>query len=388
MKNILKISLFKSGIETGTFIVAFIVFASLLVISPACAGPTQRPNPVGLTLVAYEDTVRRDWSGTGNRPMAAAIWYPAAAGAHEAEWKIGIFNAGLNAQGAPLTASPAKLPLVVLSHGTGGGVAAISWLAETLASNGYLVAAVNHHGNTASEPSYRLEGFVIWWERPKDMSVLIDKLLADPRFGPRIDPTRIGVAGFSLGGYTALATVGARLNLAQWKGFCTAKPADPNCNLPPEIQSTAADAQRLLDQNERVKQAVAHSHESFRDTRVKAAFAIAPVLGPALTADSLAEIQTPVRIVVGSKDDQALPDINAKPVAAAIPKAELEVLPDVAHYTFLATCNFAGLFAARRICVDPDGVDRDAIHRRVSAEAVEFFNRVLQTTIIRTGVRQ
>ena len=59
--------------------------------------------------------------------------------------------------------------------------------------------------------------------------MLIDKLLADPRFGPRIDATRIGAAGFSLGGYTVLALAGARLSRDQWERFCAEHPDDPNC---------------------------------------------------------------------------------------------------------------------------------------------------------------
>ena len=73
--------------------------------------------------------------------------------------------------------------------------------------------------------------------------------------------------------------------------------------------------------------AVACGHESFRDARIRAAFAIAPVLGPVMTKTSLADIRVPVRIVVGSKDDQAAPDVNARPIAATIPNAELEVIP-------------------------------------------------------------
>ena len=69
-----------------------------------------------------------------------------------------------------------------------------------------------HHGNTGYESNARLEAVAVWWDRPRDLSVLIDKLLAGPRFGSRIDPRRIGVAGFSIGGYTALATVGARIS--------------------------------------------------------------------------------------------------------------------------------------------------------------------------------
>lgn len=209
-----------------------IVAAALSVFTVACAEPPKRGNPVGLSFAAYADAARRSWTGPEDRPLATAVWYPAAPGSRESEWRVGIFNAGWNARKAPLSAATAKRPLIVLSHGTGGGAAGMAWLAEMLASNGYIVAAVNHHGNTAAEPSYQLQGFMLWWDRARDISVLIDKLLADPQFGAHIDSSRIGVAGFSLGGYTSLATVGARLAYEQWKSFCASQPS-PLCSGPP-----------------------------------------------------------------------------------------------------------------------------------------------------------
>ncbi len=356
----------------------------------SCAASTDSPQharPVGLTLAAYVDETRSAWSGTQSRPLSTAVWYPAADGVREAPWQVGFFHAGSNAQGAPMAATPAKLPLIVISHGTGGGAATLAWLAETLAANGYIVAAVNHHGNTGAEPAYRLEGFVVWWDRPRDLAALIDKLLADPLLGPRIDPARIGVAGFSLGGYAALATVGARLRYSQWKDYCAAKAGDPNCELPPESRFTMDDARRLVEGNARVRGEIERSGDSFRDPRVKAAFAIAPVLGPALTAASLAAIEVPVRIVVGAQDAMAPADITARPVAAAIPNAQLEILPSVSHYTFLASCDLSGRLLARGICVDPDNVDRNAVHRMVSGEALAFFNRFLPRPPGEEGLR-
>src|SRR5438552_18838477 len=103
-----------------------------------------------------------------------------------------------------------------------------------------------------------------------------------------------------------------------------------------------ADIQRLLDHDDRVKEAVGQSHESCRDARIRAAFAIAPVVGPAMTKASLAEVKVPVRIIVGSKDDQAFPDINAAPIASAIPNAELEIIYYVPHEPFLPRCKPVG----------------------------------------------
>jgi predicted dienelactone hydrolase len=358
-----------------------VLCAALIASAVSCAEQPKRANPVGLAFAAYEDGARLSWNGKHSRPMATAIWYPAIIGTRESEWKVSIFNAGWVAQGAPIMAGHKKLPLVVVSHGTGGSAAALSWLAETLVSNGYIVAAVNHHGNTAAEPSYHPLGFMLWWERATDVSVLIDKLFADPKFGSHIDAFRIGVAGFSLGGYTALATVGARLDYDQWKSFCAGRPADPNCNPPPEFSFSMAEIQRLLDSDDRVKESISHSSDSFLDDRIRAAFAIAPVLGPVMTKASLAEVKVPVRIIVGSKDDQALPDTNVRSIAIAIPNAEFELLPNVAHYTFLAKCNLFGRVVARSLCTDPDEIDRGKVHRTVGADVLKFFNRTLEENL-------
>jgi predicted dienelactone hydrolase len=338
-----------------------------------------RPQPVGMRLVHYEDTTRRAWTADKPRPLATVLWYPAPAGTRESPWSVAIFDAGVNAIDAPLAATPARLPLIVLSHGTGGAAATLAWLAEALASHGYLVAAVNHHGNTAFEPEQRLEGQLIWWDRPRDVSVVIDRLLADPMWGPRIDATRIGVAGFSLGGYTALAAVGARLSQTQWDEHCATHPQDSPCKLPPEAADFTLDqARRLLTEDNRTRAASQHLEDSQSDPRIKAAFAIAPVLGPLMTRDSLRAIHVPVRVVVGERDDQSVPALNAEVLREAVPDVHVQVLPGVTHYTFLAPCNWRGRLAARGVCVDPDGVDRRAVHQAVAAQALAHFEQALR----------
>lgn len=346
----------------------------------AATTANNRPQPVGQQSVHFEDTARRNWSDSGARPVEALIWYPAATGTQETDWEVAIFKAGRNAKGAAMATNPAKLPLIVLSHGTGGSAAGMAWLGETLAANGYIVAAPNHHGNTGAEPAPQLQGTLVWWDRPQDISVLVDRLLADPRLGPRIDTSRIGVAGFSIGGYTALAAVGARLSHAQWQKFCTDAATAASCKLPPEVigKFPEGEAERLLTQDPRVLKAVAHMDDAYRDPRIKAAFAIAPVAGVAMTRDSLAAIAVPVQLVVGSDDDQAMARFNAEPMAAAIPGAKLRILPKVTHYSFLPTCNDRGQTYVKELCASPAGVDRDVLHQQVSADAVEFFGRTLR----------
>ena len=81
--------------------------------------------------------------------------------------------------------------------------AGIPW-GTALARAGYVAAAVNHPGNNPID-GYTVAGFTLWWERARDLSAVIDGMLADPTLMTRIDAERIGAAGFSLGGYTMIA---------------------------------------------------------------------------------------------------------------------------------------------------------------------------------------
>ncbi|MDO9437866.1 alpha/beta fold hydrolase [Hydrogenophaga sp.] len=339
-----------------------------------------RPQPVGMQTAHYADEARRNWSETGARPLETSIWYPAVAGTQERAWETANFKAGRSAGGAAMSAAPARMPLVILSHGTGAAASAIAWLGETLAANGYIVAAANHHGNTAAEATRPLQGTLVWWDRPRDVSVLIDRLLADPVWGPRIDTSRIGIAGFSIGGYTALASVGARLSRAQWRAFCLDPATEVFCQLPPEVSGRfpAGEDVRLLTQDPRVMAAVAHMEDDYRDPRIRAAFSMAPVVGGAVRRDSLGAVAVPVHILVGADDDQAAPRWNAEPLAKAIPGAELTVFPGVTHYSFLPVCSDKALAEVPQSCMDSTGVDRAALHRQVGAMALEFFGGALR----------
>ena len=357
--------------------VALLITAAML--QNACVESPDRTTPVGRTFVAFVDDERQSWIGAEKRPLHTTVWYPAISGVQETQWTVGIFQAGWSAKDAAMVDLPRKLPLVVLSHGTGGASAQVSWLAEHLASNGYLVAAVNHHGNTAAEDQYAPQGFILWWERARDLSVVIDKVIADPRFGQRVDSNRIVAGGFSLGGYSVLALAGARTNFAEWRDYCERTPDDTGCTTPPEAQFSLDDLNRLAVEDDRTKDSLASAGHSYRDRRVKAVYAIAPVLRAAFDTDSLEKISIPVRLTVGSDDRQAVPELNAYPLKVAIPRASLRELPQVGHYTFLAPCNIQGKLLVSQLCVDESGIDREEVHQQVATDALNFFARVLDT---------
>ena len=188
--------------------------------------------------------------------------------------------------------------------------------------------------------------------------------------------------GFLWADIQALATVGARLDYDRWKSFCAGRPSDPNCNPPPEFSFSVAEIQRLLDSDDRVKESIGHSHDSFLDDRIRAAFAIAPVLGPVMTKASLAEVKVPVRIIVGSKDDQAVPEIKCR-VDSHVQfrtlnssfSRMLRTTPSSPGATYSVESPTGSL------CTDPDEIDRDEVHRAVGADARKFFNRTLQENL-------
>jgi dienelactone hydrolase len=115
--------------------------------------------------------------------------------------------------GPPVSGSE-HFPLIVFSHGNSGVRYQSFFLAEALASHGFVVVAPDHTGNTIFEPGATFETR----DRPLDVSFLITRMLeksgdTGDRFYRRIDPSRIGVTGHSFGAFTALALAGGFTNV-------------------------------------------------------------------------------------------------------------------------------------------------------------------------------
>lgn len=323
-----------------------------------------------------------NWRGAKTHALLVTVWYPAVPSAVEKPIEIpglsALFVIGSAAQDATLASAPGKFPMIVLSHGTGGSALQMAWLGTALAAKGYIAVAVNHPGNNATE-AYTAQGFSNWWERARDLSVVIDSMLADPTFGARIDANRIGAAGFSLGGYTMIEIAGGITNPQALVDFCNSPRADLGCKSPPEFPTLVEDFKKLSATDAEFQAALRHAGDSYRDARVRAVFAIAPALGPSFSAASLAKIDIPVDIVAGHADANAPIASNAKYFAANITGAKLTIFPgNVAHYVFLDSCTEAGRKTLPNICIDGEGVDRDAIHAKTVALAVEFFNATLK----------
>jgi predicted dienelactone hydrolase len=206
---------------------------------------------------------------------------------------------------------------------------------------------------------------------------VIDALLRDPVFGNRIDDRRIGAAGFSLGGYTAITAAGGRFSQRTFDGFCRSRQRDFTCEPQNEFPEAPARFGLLRNSDAVVRESFRRSGVSYQDRRIKAVFAIAPALGGGFTKSGLRPVNVPIHIVVGNGDVIAPPRTNAERYASLIKGAKLTVLPgDVGHYTFLHECTPRGR-EVLAICRDADGVNRRAVHESVRELALIFFNSVL-----------
>jgi predicted dienelactone hydrolase len=357
-----------------------VIAASIACDAPQIVTPPAS-RPAGRTSRLFFDAERPRWTGSGARPIATTVWYPAVESTKPEDWYLGppqepLFRLGASVEGALPFRGADKHPLVLLSHGTGGSAEMLAWLAEPLAAAGYVVAAVNHHGNTAAEQEPSAAGFMLWWERAIDLTRLIDHLVRDDEFGSMIDFGKIGAAGFSLGGYTVLVSAGAITSLSLWEEFCRSPRRDGTCVAQPEFPAMFDEFAKIKN-HPLVMASLARHSNSFRDSRIRAVVAISPV-GSVLTEDGLRRVTVPVRLVVGSADTTTPAATNAARLAAVIPKAELVTLPNVSHYTFLAECTPAGQKAQHLLCADSPGLDRAAVHRSVAADARTFFDKTLQ----------
>lgn len=238
-----------------------------------------------------------------DRKLTVEIWYPARA---VPKAKPAVYADALSAEppkpavaftvpGVAVRDAPGvsgSFPLVILSHGYGGATAGMSWLAENLASKGYVVVAPRHHDPDFSDP-VGFPGPLM--RRPIDIAFAAARARAGAQAGQpglaAADPARTVLIGYSMGGYGVLTDAGASLDPKGAANFV------PGGLMGPYTRGGARAAELQIPD-------------------VKAVVAIAPagVSFNAWGADGLSGVTAPLLIIGGDRDRTVGYEGGIKPV--------------------------------------------------------------------------
>jgi predicted dienelactone hydrolase len=288
--------------------------------------------------------------------LTGAVWYPCAASRQETDIGGRVIS---GAKDCPIVEG--KFPLIVISHGRAGWFGGHHDTAATLADAGFVVAAINHPGDTSADKS-RVDDLSVFLERPLDIKRLINFMLdAWPEAG-KIDEERIGLFGFSMGGYTGLVVAGANPDFRKGLAGCEGSKF------------------RLCEQlrnNEISLQPLTH------DSRVKAAVIVDP--GPSFffPAENLRDVKIPVQLwssdpKLSAKYDSGCCGLGIKDRLPS--KPEFHLATNSIHFSFLAPCSPDDMKELARICVDAPGFDRAAFHQDFHTDVIGFLRKRLLET--------
>ncbi len=330
--------------------VARLACSALLWISSCLLSPVLAAAPLA---AGFERLQAADGA---DKPLEVSLWYPTEAVAQEVD--LGPFRLNI-AQGGAVAGQ--GLPLIVISHGNGGSSLGHHDTAIALAEAGFVVAAVTHTGDNHADQSREAS----MMERPRHISRVIDHLLTKWSGRHHIDAARIGVFGFSSGGFTALTVVGGAADLGRIAPYCQQHTGDYACQLIARRPAGTAAVDTAVVQG--------------RDPRVRAAAVAAPALGFTFTQESLAAVSVPIQLWRAEADAVLPHPWYVEPVRSALPKPlDYHEVPKAGHFDFLAPCTPRFAAMAPPLCSSQPDFDRVAFHREFNAAVLGFFHAALK----------
>lgn len=281
----------------------------------------------------------------GFASIPVAVWFPAFSGA-----------GGRGQERKPV---PGKRRLIVLSHGSGGALDNHGDTVQALVSGGLLVATPlhpydNRNDTTGVGSDLQLLG------RPQQIMRVLDAVLADPLLAPVIDPARIGFIGYSAGGYTGLVLAGARPDFKLGLAHCARSDRDSAfCGW----------------MGGAIRRRAPHDLTVVHDARIRAAVLLAPAWSIFFDRAGLADVGIPLRVYRAADDTTVRAATGEEHLLKLLPKPpEYVVIPRGDHNVFVSPC---GQGMRGPACANPKGVDRVAIHLKMNAEILDFFDRTL-----------
>src|SRR3984957_13892892 len=202
-------------------------------------------------------------------PLEAGIWYPSEAPA--SPQPLGLYQQNVATDAA---VAGHGLPLIVMSHGSGGSFEGHYDTALALAEAGFVVAAVTHTGDNYRDQSQ----FARLDNRPRHIKLVIDYMLGSWAQHAALDPGRVGMFGFSAGGFTTLVAIGGTPDMRTVAPNCAAHPDEWACRMLREHKVDLSANGARPDVN------------WVHDPRIVAAVIAAPAVGYAFSSEALAAV--------------------------------------------------------------------------------------------------
>ena len=188
--------------------------------------------------------------------------------------------------------------------------------------------------------------------------------------GINVDTSRIASIGFSLGGYTALATAGAQISKADYISYCEDYYGTMDCAWfnNANINFNTIDTDRY--------------EQSHRDPRITTVVAIDPAAAQAYQPSSLTTLDLPVQIINLGAAGGIPAAVDGEPIAAHLPNVRLDFVDQATHFSFLGECTSKGWLFIEMAGEDPIcseiGTRAHAdIHQELTAKISGFFQNTL-----------
>lgn len=336
-----------------------VAIASIFIAQQAFASDTGFH--VGLRSFTFTDLSRA-------RKIDSKVWYPIETGIPESKLFDGPVFLPVNAaENAPIVKAPAKLPLIILSHGSGGLGIRLSWLAEFLVRNCFMVVTLDHPGNRARDNSP--EGLMRVWERPKDLSLVLTQIFEHREFADRIDRKRIGAAGHSAGGATVLLLAGGRLDTGRLSNPI------PGCAGSDPYFLELCQGMKKLDLKKYPAKDVEHS---YRDERIRAVISLDPGFGPSFNPRSFQSNVARILVLAAGTLHNPADELFTEPLKQALPTGGYELVREADHMTFLTACKEGAELKFPDVAdVCWRSADRIPRQKRIEARVLKFFRHSL-----------
>ena len=299
--------------------------------------------------------------------MQVSLWYPTTV--PDSVVRLGPYEFSGTQDVEP---AAGQFGLVILSHGSSGSDLGHRDTAIALAKAGYIAAAPLHPRNSLGDMGD--DQRIVLDGRPRQLSAVIDALLAQPTWSSRIDAKKIAAFGFSAGGYTVLAALGAEPEFSRILDHCERHAEeDPYCRI---INGVGAEARAAR------ARAYAEPAQRCRDGRLCAAVIADPFTAP--FSDATLKALPPARLLFFRPEVENMlkAEFHVSRVVRLLkqrddfPDPQEILVPKANHFSFIAPIPES----VGRSLAGPEGFDRAAFDEEMNRRATfheEMNNRIV-----------